>query len=631
MSDIIHLLPDSIANQIAAGEVIQRPSSVVKELVENAIDAGASSVQVVIRDAGKTLIQVIDDGKGMSETDARMAFERHATSKISSAEDLFSLQTMGFRGEALASIAAIAHVELRTKQTDAVLGVKIAIASSKIELMEPITCDNGSSFSVKNLFFNVPARRKFLKSNDTEFRNIISEFERIALVNPTVGFNLVHNDVEVISLESSVLRQRIISVYGKSLNHKLLPLEVHTSLVDLVGFVGRPDSTRKRGALNYFFVNGRFMKHPFFHKALMASYSHLIPAGEFPDYFIYLTIDPSTIDVNIHPTKTEIKFENEQPIWQIIQSAVKEALAKSSSIPSIDFDLQDSLSIPVFTDNMQQEKRYSPTVDINTSYNPFESTSSTTDWSTLYADFEKSKELAFDDTFNDDTFNTGLSNNESSNFNDSIINDELDVSEDSLEIQSIGSFVSDLFTRCYQYKSRYIITSLKSGLVLIDQNRAHVRILYDKFYASIKYKSGNSQRLIFPEIIRFTQSEASILPAIIDDLSFAGVELNDLGDNSFAIAGLPSGFENSDHVTLVRDIVSRALEVEQDVCNEISETVALSLARASAIPYGKTLSNDEMDHLLADLFSSSSSDYTPDGKIIISVISDDDIYNRFKR
>ncbi len=348
MSDVIHLLPDSIANQIAAGEVIQRPASVVKELVENAVDAGAQQIQVHIKDAGKTLVQVIDNGKGMSETDARMAFERHATSKISTANDLFALQTMGFRGEALASIAAVAHVELRTRQRGSDLGSKIAIAGSEVESSEPDACPEGSIFSVKNLFFNVPARRKFLKSNETEFRNIINEFERIALVNQHISMSLHHNDTEILNLPESGLRQRIINIYGKALNQKLLTLEAQSSLVTISGFVGRPDSVRKRGALQFFFVNGRFMKHSYFHKAVMQAYDQLIPAGEMPDYFIYFTLDPATIDVNIHPTKTEIKFENEQPVWQILCAAVREAIAKSSSIPTIDFDVDGSIDIPVF-------------------------------------------------------------------------------------------------------------------------------------------------------------------------------------------------------------------------------------------------------------------------------------------
>ena len=389
MSDIIHLLPDSIANQIAAGEVIQRPASVVKELVENAIDAGATQIQILIKDAGKTLVQVIDNGKGMSETDARMAFERHATSKISKADDLFSLHTMGFRGEALASIAAVAQVELRTRQKGADLGTRLEIFGSQLQHIEEDACPEGSIFSVKNLFYNVPARRKFLKTNDTEFRNIITEFERIALVNPSVSMSLYHNDTEILNLPESGLRQRIMNVYGKNLNQKLLSLEAESSLVSISGFVGKPETAKKRGALQYFFVNGRFMKHPYFHKAVMQAYDQLIPAGEMPNYFIYFNLDPATIDVNIHPTKTEIKFENEQPIWQILLAAVRETLAKSSAIPMIDFDTEDSIDIPVYNPEKKISGNESPKVQIRSEYNPFkrEATPSDTrpsfDWTEL--------------------------------------------------------------------------------------------------------------------------------------------------------------------------------------------------------------------------------------------------------
>ena len=618
MSDVIHLLPDGIANQIAAGEVIQRPASVVKELVENAIDAGATAIHVVVIDSGKTLIQVIDNGKGMSETDARMAFERHATSKISTADDLFLLETLGFRGEALASIAAVAHVELKTRQENAELGFSISIAGSKVTGTEIVSCDTGSIFSVKNLFFNVPARRKFLKSNETEFRNIITEFERVALVYPSISFQLTHNNVEVFALESAVLRQRIISVFGKKLNNKLLPLEVSTSLVDILGFVARPDSTRKRGALNCFFVNGRYMKHPYFHKAVIASYEHLIPVGELPDYFIYLTIDPSTIDVNIHPTKTEIKFENELPIWQIIQSAIKESLAKSSSIPSIDFDLQDTVSIPVFSEvSSKMSRGYSPTVEINNSYNPFNVTpvEPSPDWASLYHEFEVNKEEALSST-TEEVLVLSAPQIENSSF---------------FDVESADTHASESFSQCYQYKSKYIITSLKSGLALIDQHRAHTRVLYDGLLKSIKNNCIHAQRLLFPEVIQFTQIEMSVIPSLIDELNHAGVELNYLGNNSYSILAFPIGFENSDHVKLLQDVVSRALETGCEQCDIISESIALALAKSSAISYGKSLSSEEMDHLIADLFGSASSSFTPDGQVIISMLSDDDILSRFKR
>lgn len=630
MSDIIHLLPDSIANQIAAGEVIQRPASVVKELVENAIDAGAGYIQVNIKDAGRTLIQVVDNGKGMSETDARMAFERHATSKISSAEDLFSLHTMGFRGEALASIAAVAHVELRTRMQGTELGTKLSMAGSTLQDIEPDACTEGSIFSIKNLFFNVPARRKFLKSNETEFRNIINEFERIALVNPQVALGLNHNDTEIFNLPESGLRQRIINVYGKSLNQKLLSVDAQSSLVTISGFVGRPDSAKKRGALQYFFVNGRFMKHPYFHKAVMQAYEQLIPPGEQPNYFIYFTLDPSTIDVNIHPTKTEIKFENEQPIWQILMAATREALAKSSAIPTIDFDVEDAIDIPVYNPVREADGFKSPTVQLDSGYNPFKSSSSSSyspsssspsskkqefDWSQLYQGFESDRDAVRKDL---------------EMMGEVLDTEEVEKPEPVKVVAGDEALFAETTTPCYQYKGRYIITSLKSGLALIDQYRAHVRILFDQYLNNIRQQKGASQQVLFPEIIEFTAAEAAVLPALLEDMRFIGFDLSNLGNNSYAINGLPAGLENVDQVVLIKDIVSRAIETGCEVHEEICESIALALAKAAAIRPGKVMSADEMDHLIATLFSCPDSNLTPDGKTIVSMLTDEELEKRFK-
>lgn len=612
MSDLIHLLPDSIANQIAAGEVIQRPASVVKELVENAIDAGAGHIQVHIKEAGRTLIQVIDDGKGMSETDARMAFERHATSKISSADDLFSLHTMGFRGEALASIAAIAHVELRTRLKGSELGTRLLMAGSALQETEPDACTEGSIFSVKNLFFNVPARRKFLKSNETEFRNIINEFERIALVNPQVALSLYHNDVEIFNMPVSGLRQRIINVYGKGLNQKLLSVDAQSSLVTISGFVGRPDSAKKRGALQYFFVNGRFMKHAYFHKSVMQAYEQLIPTGEMPNYFIYFTLDPATIDVNIHPTKTEIKFENEQPIWQILMAATREALAKSSAIPSIDFDVEDAINIPVYNKPTKEAafNYKAPSVQVNSEYNPFDTSSAKKpefDWAKLYQGFEDDRASAFQPE----------------------AYPEVRLPEATATLPEEELF-AEVLTPCYQYKGRYIVTSLKSGLTLIDQHRAHVRILFEQYQASLHLRKGVSQQVLFPEVVEFTAAEAAILPTLLDDLSFVGFDLSNLGNDTYAINGLPSGVESLSPVALVKDIVNRAIETGCEVHEEICDAIALSLARSAAIRPGKTLSAEEMDNLIATLFSCSTSNLTPDGKTILSQLTDDELERRFK-
>jgi len=613
MSDIIHLLPDSIANQIAAGEVIQRPASVVKELVENAIDAGASVIRVNIKDAGRTLIQVIDNGKGMSETDARMAFERHATSKISSAEDLFSLRTMGFRGEALASIAAVAHVELRTRLKGAELGARLTIAGSVVEESTCDACAEGSIFSVKNLFFNIPARRKFLKQNETEFRNIVQEFERIALVNPEVAISLYHQDAEVLSLPASGTRQRITDIFGKSLNQKLLSIEAKSSLASLSGFVGRPDSTRKRGALQFFFVNGRYMRHPYFHKAVMQAYEQLIPVGEMPNYFIYFDIDPSSIDVNIHPTKTEIKFENEQPIWQILMSAVREALAKSSAIPSIDFNQEDAIEIPVYNPARDTAPLAPPSIHVDKGYNPFRSSSNSYkrpefDWNKLYKGFETESEL--------------LPETEGVPF-------EMEERNEEQSFISTTLFEEEQ-AHSYQYKGRYIITSLKSGIVIIDQYRAHVRILYDQYISHIMQRQGVSQKVLFPEIVEFTPAESVAVSVLLDDFRYIGFDMSDLGGGSYAINGLPPNVENMDPVHLLKEMVARAIETGCEVHEEICHTLALSLAKATAIRPGRSLSIEEREHLIASIFSSVDSNLTPDGKTILSLLTDDELDKRFK-
>jgi DNA mismatch repair protein MutL len=599
MSDIIHLLPDSIANQIAAGEVIQRPASVIKELIENAIDAGATHVRVYIKDAGRTLIQVIDNGSGMSETDARMAFERHATSKISTADDLFNLHTMGFRGEALASIAAVAHVELRTRQKGADLGNRLVIAGSDLQEIELYACDEGSIFFVKNLFFNVPVRRKFLKSNEVEFRHIINEFERIALVNTRVKMSLYRDDIEIFNLSETNIRQRIVNIYGKGMNQKLLPVDVQSSLVSISGFTGRPDSTRKRGAMQFFFVNERFMKHSYFHKAIMQAYENLIPVGEMPDYFIYFTIDPASIDVNIHPTKTEIKFENEHSVWQILLASIRESLAKSSAVPSIEFDTEGAIDIPVYSPGNTKPLKV-PDIQLDTTYNPFSGDSSPRktsefDWAKLYKGFEEERQPV-----------------------------QLKVEmppEDTVE---------EPINTCYQYKGKYIITSLKSGLVIVDQHRAHIRVLFDRYFSCIRQQKGISQQMLFPEIIELTPSEAVMLPSILEDLYFAGFDITNLGNNSYAINGVPAEIEKLNPAVLIKNVINQAIETGCQARDKICEAIALSLSKSIAIPSGKKLSVDEMNSLIASLFSSTSYSYTPDGKLILSVFSDEELDRRFK-
>ena len=633
MSDIIHLLPDSVANQIAAGEVIQRPASVIKELVENAIDAEAQEIHVLITDAGKTCIQVIDDGKGMSETDARLAFERHATSKIREANDLFALRTMGFRGEALASIAAVAEVELKTRMENEELGTRLLIAGSKVESQEAVSCAKGSNFSVKNLFFNVPARRKFLKANSTELSNVLTEFERIALVHPEVAFYLYSNDTELFNLPVMPLRQRILAVFGKKLNQQLLSVEVDTTMIRVSGYVAKPESARKKGAHQFFFVNGRYMRHPYFHKAVMEAYEHLIPVGEQISYFIYLEVDPANIDVNIHPTKTEIKFENEQAIWQILSAAVKESLGKFSAIPQIDFDTEDMPEIPAFSQGFSVEP---PKVHFNTDFNPFKTASSAAysssgsygegtktnrEWEGLYAGLEKASRMNEPLVEEKEPEAIDWSSREPSV--DDLVHTESFLSK-------ISAPVIEKEAQHLQVKGRFILTSVKSGLMLIDQQRAHVRVLFDRYLAQLQQRQGVSQGVLFPEIIQFPASEAAMLDSILEDMAAIGFELTSLGGGSYAINGVPEGIEGLNPVELVRNMVHTAIDKGSDVKEEVQTLLALTLARAAAISYGQVLSNVEMSNLVDSLFACPSPNYTPDGRVILATLKEEEIEKLFK-
>lgn len=634
MSDIIRLLPDSVANQIAAGEVIQRPASVVKELVENAIDAGAQNIDILIMDAGKTCIQVVDDGKGMSETDARLAFERHATSKIREAADLYALTTMGFRGEALASIAAVAQVELRTRRAEDELGTCLMISGSKVEGQEPIACPIGSNFSVKNLFFNIPARRKFLKSNQTELNNILTEIDRIVLVHPEVSFSVQHNGTELYRLPAAALRMRLMNVFGKKLNEQLLTVEVDTTLIQLSGYVAKPEFSRKKGFHQYFFVNGRYMRHPYFHKAVLEAYEQLVPVGEQISYFIYMKVDPANIDVNIHPTKTEIKFDNEQAIWQILAAAVKESLGKFNAVPSIDFDTVGMPDIPSQSSDSEWPVEM-PKVTYNPNFNPFESTSeyassrsSSVDWEGAYRGLEKTAFVPRNDVASalcgaDDYSDESLLFQETASSGSS--------SHD-LETMTFVSSInaSPASTMHYQFKGQYIVTSVKSGLMLIDQQRAHIRVLYDRYLSQMEMQRGVSQGVLFPEIVQFTQAEQIVLEAVDEDLQAVGFDLSNLGGGSFSINGVPVGTEGVDPVELLRRMVAAAIEKGSDIKEEVRSVVALSLAKSAAIVKGQVLSDAEMDDLVSSLFVSSSPNYTPDGKKILTVITLEEIEKSLK-
>ena len=625
MSDIIRLLPDSVANQIAAGEVIQRPASVVKELVENAVDAGAKHIDVLVTDAGKTSIQVIDDGKGMSETDARLAFERHATSKIREAADLFALQTMGFRGEALASIAAVAQVELRTRMMGEELGTSICISGSKVESQESVSCPQGSNFQIKNLFFNIPARRKFLKSNQTELNNILTEFERIVLVNPEISFTLHHNGTEMYNLPAIQLRQRIIGVFGKKINQELLTVNVDTTMVKISGFVGRPETSRKKGARQYFFVNGRYMRHPYFHKAIMDAYERLVPAGEQISYFIYFEVDPANIDVNIHPTKTEIKFENEQAIWQILSAVIKETLGKFNEVPSIDFDTEGMPDIPSF-----ESSPYSfiqpPQTSYDSNYNPFNTSSPVSPsaytrqdvggWEQLYEGLERKNATQSSYAYPDD--------------GDYFTELPAEPDSQSLYGQMEEALVKEVASQHYQYKGRFILTSVKSGLMVIDQQRAHIRILYDRYLSQISTCQGTSQGVLFPDIVQFPASELPVLQSIMEDLSYLGFELTDLGGGSYAINGVPAGIEGLNPIELVQNMVHTAIEKGCKVREEVQSILALSLAKAAAIVPGQVLSPEEMNNLVDGLLTSTMPNYTPDGKAVLSVLKEEELEKLFK-
>lgn len=620
MSDIIQLLPDSVANQIAAGEVIQRPASVVKELVENAIDAGASNINVIIVDAGRTSIQVIDDGKGMSETDARLSFERHATSKIRKADDLFSLHTMGFRGEALASIAAVAQIDLKTRMEGEDLGTQLTISGSRFVGQEPCACPVGSNFTVENLFFNVPARRKFLKSNTTELNNIITAFERIVLVYPQISFTLHSNGTELFNLRSCSYRQRIVEIFGKRLNQDLLPIGVDTSLCRIHGFVGKPESARKKVLQQYFFVNERYMKHAYFHKAVMTAFDRLIPQGEQIPYFLYFEVPAENIDVNIHPTKTEIKFENEQAIWQILLASVKEAVGKFNDVPSIDFDTEGKPDIPVFNPNGTTS---APKISFNPQYNPFKQssqpqrTTNTEGWESLYAGLDTNTETPQTDLFGQEDTPVG-----------NVDNGETIISSVATAPDTTA-MIEDKSPTHYQYKGSYIMTAVKSGLMIINQHRAHVRILYEAYLRQLSEHKVHSQKVLFPEMVQFSVSDSVILEHILPEMTEMGFQLDNLGGGSYAVNGVPAGIEGLNAVTLITDMVAAAIESGTHVKEEIDHVLALSLARNAAIPQGQVLSNSEMESIVNELFACSNVNYTPSGTPIIAIMQQHDIEHLF--
>lgn len=613
MSDVIQLLPDSVANQIAAGEVIQRPASVIKELVENAVDAGAKNIHVVVVDAGRTSIQVIDDGKGMSETDARLAFERHSTSKIRKADDLFALRTMGFRGEALASIAAVAQVELKSRQATDEIGTLIKISGSRCESQEPCSCPVGSIFSVNNIFYNVPARRKFLKSNSTELNNILTAFERIVLVYPQLCFTLRSNNNEIFNLRAANLRQRIVDVFGKRFNQELLPVNVETTMCKITGFVGKPESARKKGVHQFFFVNGRYMKHPYFNKAVMSAFDRLIPLGEQVPYFLYFEVDPKDIDVNIHPTKTEIKFENDQAIWQILSASVKESIGMFNEVPTIDFDTEDKPDIPVYNPGVAPATTMAPKISLNPGYNPFKTGSMGGNRSSASSSHAKPQ---VDEHW--EQLYEGLKDQ-------SEMEHTMELFDEPKQATSAANLLAEKSPAHYQYKGKYIMTAVKSGLMIIDQHRAHVRILYEQYLQQVKDRTFHSQKVLFPEVVQFPVSDELVFEKILPEMQQMGFELEDLDGGSFAINCVPAGLEGLNPVKLVQDMVASAKEKGNSALDEINKNLALSLARHAAIPYGQVLGNEEMENLVNGLFACENVNYSPDGKTVLCILQQEEI------
>ena len=596
--DIIKLLPDSVANQIAAGEVIQRPASVVKELMENAIDAGATQVDLVVRDAGRTLISVADNGCGMSETDARLCFERHATSKIRCADDLFSIRTMGFRGEALASIAAVAQVELSTRRKEDNVGTKIRIEGSKVLEQSPKPMSAGSSFMVKNLFFNVPARRNFLKSNDAELRHINDEFFRVTMMNPQVGFSYISNDKEIFHLYPGTLKQRIVGLFGKDYDSKLLPVNQVTESVAINGFIVKPEFLKKTRGEQYFFVNSRFIKHSYLHHAVENAYKELIPQDCFPGYFLDIQIDPKEIDINIHPTKTEVNFIDIKLIYAIMHSAVRKAIGQNNLAPMLDFDIDPNLGIDFGEASRMDRPLVQPKVDFNPSFNPFKVTPihhQNKNWRIAY------------DTSGDVVGNS--------------VPDKSDNASDVLSDDSRSLFI--------QLQQSYIVTAVKSGLLVVDQNLAHQRILYEKYLREMDNSSNASQQELFPQHVSLNVNDASVLRNIKPELERIGFRLEEMNPYTFIINGTPTDCKGTDAVSVIERIIDDNKTCAVVGVSERKLCLARSLAAQMAVKPGQPLNACEMQDIIDRLFGCAVSEIAPNGKKIFTIIHSDEIKNRF--
>ena len=597
MSDIIHLLPDNVANQIAAGEVIQRPASCLKELVENSLDAGANHIRILVKDGGRTLLQVIDNGKGMSPTDARMAFERHATSKITQAADLFQLRTMGFRGEALASICAVAHVEVNTRRPEDEVGTHLEIAGSEIITQDVTQCPVGTNIRVKNLFYNVPARRKFLKTDQTEMRNIMTEYYRIVLVNPQVQFTLVNNDEIISELPSSSTKQRIEAIFGhhsKPFTAQIVDIQANTELVNIYGFIGKPEMATKNSQ-QYFFVNGRYMRHPYFHKAITTAYSGLLSTDHNPTYFIYFDIEPDAIDVNIHPTKTEIKFADEQAIFQILLAAVREALGKFNITPSLDFTSETHIEMPQTAPQVTPISM--PRLQVNPAYNPFKSSTS-----------HKAQPAHWEKLYSQPIAETVAAPEEQALFHFP----EIDES-----------------TPVMQWQNKYIIASTAQGLMMVHPHRAHTAILYKELLAQLAQHKGASQQLLFPEVIELTNDDLHTLQALYDDLSAIGFGLDQLSPNAYTITAVPMQLGQVNPIETLLQVIHQVQDTGSTATQQWHEAIALALADKMAIHIGKVLNNAEMYDILIRLHQHHPAQYLSNGQTIFTILTTDEIQRRF--
>jgi DNA mismatch repair protein MutL len=623
MSSIIQLLPDHVANQIAAGEVVQRPASVVKELLENAVDASATDIKLIIKDAGKSLVQVIDNGKGMSVTDSRLCFERHATSKIRQAEDLFSLHTKGFRGEALASIAAIAHVEMKTKQEQDELGTHIIIEGSKFVSQEPSVLPKGTSFAVKNLFFNIPARRNFLKSETVEFRHIVDEFQRVALAHPSIYFTMYHNGSEMFNLPNSNFRQRIVNIFSGKTNEKLVPIQEETEIVTIEGFVGKPEFAKKNRGEQFFFVNDRFIKSGYLHHAVMSAYEGLLPNGAQPTYFIYLNVPPNTIDINIHPTKTEIKFDDEHALYAILRSSIKHSLGQFNVSPVLDFDRDPNLDTPYQYQNKAAEY---PTIQVDSTYNPFSSSNDTE-----LVTQKPAKQFSGSSNFRNNEFASasweslyvGLKQDTAEVESFSLENDEVTASlfDEKEEEQSIK--------RTYQIHKKYIVSPIKSGMVIIDQGRAHQRVLYEQFLSNMTVHQASSQQLLFPLQLHFSNNEMKLIAELQPSLENTGFIFEVFDKDSIHFSGIPVNTSESQVSIVLEQLITDLQDGIPDSSFSQNDTIAKSMAKSLSVKTGTYLTEKEQENLVNNLFACKEPNVSPFQKPTFITMRVEDIDKKF--